>query len=74
MLISKIKTAKVLTNKKGHTSTDESDGSDITNVAINDQFKNGLFVAMSTDGTFQFYKWEDIAGKELLLAPNGVKK
>jgi len=56
------------------TSTDESDGSDITNVAINDQFKNGLFVAMSTDGTFQLYSWEDIAGKELFLAPNGIKK
>jgi 3-phytase len=56
------------------TSTDESDGSDITNVAINDQFKNGLFVAMSTDGTFQFYKWEDIAGKDLFWAPNGIKK
>ncbi|HLO55968.1 MAG TPA: hypothetical protein VK169_16870 [Saprospiraceae bacterium] len=53
---------------------DESAGSDITNVAINDQFKNGLFVAMSTDGTFQFYKWEDIAAKELFLAPNGEKK
>jgi 3-phytase len=56
------------------TSTDESDGSDITNVAINDPFKNGLFVAMSTDGTFQFYKWEDIAGKDLFWAPNGLKK
>ena len=56
------------------TSTDESDGSDVTNVSINKQFKNGLFVAMSTDGSFQFYKWEDIAGKELFLAPNGVKK
>lgn len=56
------------------TSTDESDGSDVTNVAINDQFKNGLFVAMSTDGTFQLYRWEDIAGKELFLAPNGIKK
>jgi 3-phytase len=56
------------------TSTDESDGSDITNVAINDPFKNGLFVAMSTDGTFQFYKWEDIAGKDLFWAPNGMKK
>jgi 3-phytase len=55
------------------TSTNESDGSDITNVAINDQFKNGLFVAMSTDGTFQLYKWEDVAGKALFLAPNGVK-
>jgi 3-phytase len=33
-----------------------------------------LFVAMSTDKTFQIYRWEDLAGKELFLAPNGVKK
>jgi len=52
-------------------STMESDGSDVTNVALNDQFKAGLFVAMSTDKTFQFYRWEDIAGKDLLIAPNG---
>lgn len=56
------------------TSTDESDGSEVTHISINDKFKNGLFVAMSTDGTFQFYKWEDIAGKDLFLAPNGMKK
>lgn len=74
MLISKIKTAKVLTNKKGHTSTDESVGNHVINVAINDQFKNGLIVAISTEGTFQYYKWEDIAAKELFLAPNRVKK
>lgn len=74
MLISKIKIAKVLTNKKGHTSTDESVGNHVTNVAINDQFKNGLIVAISTEGTFQYYKWEDIAAKELFLAPNRVKK
>jgi len=52
-------------------STMESDGSDITSVALNDQFRAGLFVAMSTDKTFQFYRWEDIAGKDLVIAPNG---
>lgn len=55
------------------TSTDESDGSDVTNVSLNSAFKNGMFVAMSTDGTFQLYKWEDIAGNELFMAPNGKK-
>lgn len=54
--------------------TDESDGSDVCNVAFNDRFPNGLFVAMSTDKTFQIYKWEDLAGKDLFLAPDGVKK
>jgi len=34
--------------------TDESDGSDITAVAL-PGFPSGLFVAMSTDRTFQFY-------------------
>lgn len=53
-------------------STMESDGSDVTNVALNEQFKSGLFVAMSTDKTFQFYRWEDIAGKDLKVAPNGA--
>lgn len=55
------------------TSTDESDGNEITHVRLNETFKNGLFVAMSTDGTFQLYKWEDIAGEDLFLAPNGMK-
>jgi 3-phytase len=55
-------------------STEESDGSDVTNVSLNDQFKSGLFVAMSTDKTFQFYRWEDIAGTDLKVAPNGVLK
>ncbi|MBC7851148.1 MAG: phytase [Chitinophagaceae bacterium] len=41
-------------------STDESDGSDVTSLALNSNFKKGLFVAMSTNKTFQFYKWEDI--------------
>ncbi len=56
------------------TSTDESDGSEVSHVAFNAQFPNGLFVAMSTDKTFQIYRWEDLAGKELFLAPNGIKK
>ena len=41
-------------------STDESDGSDVTAAAL-PGFPGGLFVAMSTDKTFQFYAWEDIA-------------
>ncbi len=46
-------------------STSESDGSEVTNVSLNSDFKNGLFVAMSTNKTFQFYRWEDIAGTDL---------
>lgn len=39
-----------------------SDGSDVTSVPLNDTFKQGLFVAMSDDRTFHYYRWEDIAG------------
>lgn len=49
------------------TSTIESDGSDVTSIAL-PGFPHGLFVAMSDDKTFQFYRWEDIAGKELRSA------
>ena len=55
-------------------SAQESDGSDITNVSLNSEFKNGLFVVMSADKTFHYYRWENIAGKELRLSPNGVYK
>lgn len=41
-------------------STDQSDGSDVTPVSL-PGFPGGLFVAMSTDKTFHFYAWEDIA-------------
>ena len=41
-------------------STDESDGSEVTPVEL-PGFPGGLFVAMSTDRTFQFYAWDDIA-------------
>lgn len=41
-------------------STRESDGSEVTNVTL-PGFPGGLFVAMSTDRTFHFYAWDDIA-------------
>ena len=41
-------------------STDESDGSEVTSVSL-PGFEGGLFVAMSTDKTFQYYRWVDIA-------------
>jgi 3-phytase len=46
-------------------STLESDGSDITSVSL-PGFEGGLFVAMSTDGTFQYYSWKDIARRARL--------
>ncbi len=45
----------------------QSDGSDVVALPLNQKFKHGLFVAMSDDKTFHFYRWEDIAGKELKL-------
>lgn len=41
-------------------STSNSDGSDVTNVSL-PGFPGGLFVAMSDNGTFQFYSWRQIA-------------
>lgn len=43
-------------------STDQSDGSEVTSISL-PGFKGGLFVAMSTDKTFQYYKWSDLAKK-----------
>ncbi|MBC8082520.1 MAG: phytase [Hymenobacter sp.] len=45
-----------------------SDGSDVTSVAL-PQFPHGLFVAMSEGKTFHYYRWEDIAGRDLALFP-----
>ncbi|KIO75287.1 3-phytase [Pedobacter lusitanus] len=42
-----------------------SDGSEVVNVPLNETFKHGLFVVMSDDKTFHYYRWEDIAGKDL---------
>ncbi len=52
-------------------STNESDGSEITSVVVNDNFPTGLFVAMSDNRTFHYYSWDDIAGDDLVRAPNG---
>lgn len=38
----------------------QSDGSEITSVNL-PGFKGGILVAMSTEGTFHFYRWKDIA-------------
>lgn len=46
-------------------SAQESDGSDVTEMPLNDVFKHGMFITMSDDKTFHFYRWEDIAGNEL---------
>jgi 3-phytase len=41
-------------------STINSDGSEITSLSL-PGFDGGMFVAMSDDKTFQFYRWKDIA-------------
>jgi len=45
--------------------TDESDGSDVISLTLNENFQGGMFVAMSADKTFHYYRWIDIAGKDL---------
>ncbi|CCG98348.1 hypothetical protein FAES_0335 [Fibrella aestuarina BUZ 2] len=45
-------------------STHESDGSETVSVPLNQQFRHGLFVAMSDDRTFQLYRWEDLMGRQ----------
>lgn len=47
------------------TAANQSDGSDIVSIPLNDDFKHGIFVAMSDDRTFHFYRWEDMAGDNL---------
>ncbi len=53
-------------------STNESDGSEVSSAALGPRFPAGLFVAMSDNRTFHYYSWEDIAGEDLVRAPNGV--
>ncbi len=52
-------------------STQKSDGSDVTNAFLNSTFPAGVFVSMSDDKTFQLYSWKDIAGTDLIIAPDG---
>ncbi|AMR34576.1 3-phytase [Mucilaginibacter sp. PAMC 26640] len=53
--------------KIANVAAQQSDGSDVVNMPLNNTFKHGLFVAMSNDKTFHFYRWEDIAGKDLVV-------
>ena len=55
-----------------YTSTNESDGSDVTSMVLDPRFPSGLFVAMSDNRTFHYYSWDDIAGDDLKKAPNGI--
>ncbi len=43
----------------------QSDGSEVVSSRLNETFKHGLFVVMSDDKTFHYYRWEDIAGADL---------
>ncbi|ASZ12986.1 phytase [Chitinophaga pendula] len=51
-------------------SANHSDGSDVVAIPLNETFRHGLFVAMSDNKTFHLYRWEDIAGKTLKMAPS----
>lgn len=57
--------------KEVDVSTIESDGSDVTHVAL-PGFPHGLFVAMSNGRVFHYYAWEDIAGADLQKVSGGT--
>jgi 3-phytase len=50
----------------------ESDGSEVTSVDLGPAFPYGVLVAMSNERVFHYYGWEDVAGHDLKIAPNGV--
>lgn len=50
--------------------TDESDGSEVTQVNLGPAFPKGLFVAMSNGRVFQYYDWRDLqAAIDKALSP-----
>lgn len=51
-------------------STNQSDGSEVSSNSFGPQFPKGIFVAMSDNKTFQIYRWEDVAGKQLKSRKN----
>lgn len=57
--------------KSINVSTIESDGSEVTNVAL-PGFPNGLFVAMSNGRVFHYYSWDEIAGQDLKKTPQSA--
>jgi 3-phytase len=40
-----------------------SDGSDVVQMNLGQKYPQGIFVVMSTDKTFHFYDWRDIAAR-----------
>ena len=50
----------------------ESDGSEVTSLALGPKFPQGLFATMSNGKVFHFYAWDDVAGSDLKIAPDGV--
>jgi 3-phytase len=52
----------------------DSDGSEVTSLALGPKFPHGLFVAMSNDRVFHYYSWDDIAGADLKRAQNPAMK
>jgi len=50
----------------------ESDGCEVTSADLGPAFPRGLLVAMSNGRVFHYYAWEDVAGHDLKIAPNGV--
>ena len=51
-------------------STNQSDGSEVSSRSFGPKFPNGIFIAMSDNKTFHFYRWEDVAGKQLKTRKN----
>jgi 3-phytase len=51
-------------------STNQSDGSEVSSRSFGPKFPNGIFIAMSDNKTFHFYRWEDVAGKQLKSRKN----
>lgn len=50
----------------------ESDGSEVTSMALGPRFPHGLFVAMSNGRVFHYYSWDQIAGGDLVRAVDGA--
>jgi len=59
--------------KTVNAATLEGSGATVSAAALNPTFSAGLFVTGSLDRTFQLYRWEDIAGKELKVVVDSVK-
>ncbi|MEZ4601039.1 MAG: phytase [Syntrophotaleaceae bacterium] len=53
------------------TVTNECDGCEVVSHPLGSRFPHGLFVAMSDNRTFQYYRWEDLAKGEPALSIKG---